>query len=255
MKSYTYKGMAFLYPTEVFDPFHKGMECSMCRKMVYSQYDKLKIVPFCPHCGAEIGRILCDKEEVKKMFDTGEITEVEQEKVSDQKTPSKNKCVVAGSFNPFTVGHLDMVKWASSVFDEVHILICKNTKKKGVPEDVLLVMKDAICDALKEGGVFNAKVSIYDGLVAKYCMDNGIKTSVRGLRNNMDFDYETNITLVNMEIHPELQTIYYPSKNAAISSSMVRELMAFRLDVSKYLPSAVYDAIIKNSNVYNFYYN
>ena len=189
------------------------------------------------------------------MLNKEKIIDVGQETKSSKEVSSKNKCVVAGSFNPFTIGHLDMVKWATGVFDEVHILICRNTKKKGVPEDVLLVMKDAICDALKEGGIFNAKVSIYDGLVAKYCMDNGIKTSVRGLRNNMDFDYETNITLVNMEIYPELQTIYYPSKNAAISSSMVRELMAFRLDVSKYLPSAVYDAIIKNSNVYNFYYN
>ena len=233
MKSYTYKGMAFLYPTEVFDPFHKGMECSMCRKMVYNQDDKLKIVPSCPHCGAEIGRILCDKEEVKKMFDAGKITEVGKEKVSDQKMPSKNKCVIAGSFNPFTVGHLDMVRWASSVFDEVHVLVCKNTKKKGVPEDVSLVMKDAICDALKESGVFNAKVSIYDGLVAKYCMDNGIKTSVRGLRNNMDFDYETNITLVNMEIYPELQTIYYPSKNAAISSSTSHRAKALGIICNK----------------------
>ena len=255
MKSYTYKGMAFLYPTEVFDPFHKGMECSMCRKMVCDDKDRLKIMFHCPHCGVEIGRILCNKEEVKQMFDTGKITEVGQEEAPSKEVPSKSKCVIAGSFNPFTIGHLDMVRWASSVFDEVHVLVCRNTKKKGVPEEVLLVMKDAICDALKEGGIFNAKVSIYDGLVAKYAKDNDIKTSLRGLRNNMDFDYETNITLVNMEIYPELQTIYYPSKNAAISSSMVRELMEFGLDVSKYLPSAVYDTIIKNNDVYNFYHN
>ena len=149
-----------------------------------------------------------------------------------------NKAIYAGSFDPFTNGHLDIVKKASKIFDEIHIVIAHNNKKKRTFENIE-DMIIAIENTLIAENITNVKVVCYDDLVAKYCKENDIKIIVRGLRNSMDFEYEENIAKINNLIDPTLETIYFRTNNAAISSSMIKEFLTYHLDVSQYVPKEV----------------
>lgn len=90
-----------------------------------------------------------------------------------------------------------------------------------------------------ELGLNNIYVTVFDGLVAEYAKENSIRYMIRGLRNNMDYNYEENIAEVNKLINPEMDCIYFRAENVAVSSSMVKELHTYGRDISKYLPKAV----------------
>ena len=142
-----------------------------------------------------------------------------------------------GSFDPFTNGHLDIVKKASALFDEVYIVIGVNSmKKRSFPAEA---MKTAIEQVLQENNLQNCVVCVYDGLTAAYSKTNHIHYMIRGLRNNMDYNYEENIAEVNKLIDPNLEYVYFRAENVAVSSSMVKELHTYRQDISKYVPQAV----------------
>jgi pantetheine-phosphate adenylyltransferase len=148
-----------------------------------------------------------------------------------------NKAVYAGSFDPFTNGHLDILKKASKLFDEVHLLIGVNQNKQRRYHQ--MYMKDAIENVIKNEHLDNCKVFIVDTLIAEYCKKNGIKYYVRGLRNSMDYNYEENICEANKLINPDMETVYFRAENVAISSSMVKELYSYGQDVSKYVPKEI----------------
>ena len=149
---------------------------------------------------------------------------------------SKRIALYAGSFDPYTNGHHAIVRKAAALFDEVVVMIAVNVEKRRNfdPEG----MRRAIQAALDAEGL-NARAVLHTGLVADYCAQNGIRWYVRGLRNNMDYNYEENIAQINHLINPALESIYLRSDDPAISSSMIRELMAFGKDVGAYLPEAV----------------
>lgn len=152
-----------------------------------------------------------------------------------------NKAIYPGSFDPFTNGHLDIVKKASALFDEVYVVIGVNSKKhRTIPSDK---MKAAIEQTLKELKISNVTITIFDGLVAKYAKANGIRYMIRGLRNNMDYNYEENIAEVNKLINPDMEYVYFRAENVAVSSSMVKELRSYDQDVSMYVPKAVFDIL------------
>ncbi len=149
--------------------------------------------------------------------------------------------IYPGSFDPFTNGHLDIVKKAAALFDEVYIVIGVNAKKHRAFDTEK--MKTAIEETLITLNLQNVRVAVFEGLVAEYAKANGIKYMIRGLRNNMDYNYEENIAEVNKLINPEMEYVYFRAENVAVSSSMVKELHSYGQDVSKYLPEAVYDII------------
>lgn len=149
------------------------------------------------------------------------------------------KVVYAGSFDCYTNGHHDIVKKAAAVFDEVHIIVADNTgKQRSFPaEDMVGVIEES----LQRDNICNTKVTAYDGLVAEYAEENGIGYLVRGLRNVTDYQYEENIACINRLISPKLETIYFRTDNMAISSSMIREMLKYGKDISKYVPKPVND--------------
>ena len=149
----------------------------------------------------------------------------------------EKKAIYPGSFDPFTNGHLDIVKKAAAIFDKVYVVIGINSEKRRSYD--CEEMRRAIEAALADCGITNCVVSVYDGLIAEYTRRNKIGYMVRGLRNNMDYNYEENIAEVNKLIDPKLEYIYFRADNVAVSSSMVKELNHYGLDVSKYLPPAV----------------
>lgn len=151
--------------------------------------------------------------------------------------------IYPGSFDPFTNGHLDVVIKASKLFEKVHIVIGLNVNKKRTYNENS--MKSAIEETLREKNIHNCEVIIYDGLIAEYTKQHNIGYMIRGLRNNMDYNYEENIAEVNKLINPNLEYVYFRAENVAVSSSMVKELHSFKQDVSRFVPSAVRKIICK----------
>lgn len=145
------------------------------------------------------------------------------------------RALYAGSFDPFTNGHLSIVEKASELFDEVVIGIADNSNKKRNID--IWAMHDAIRESVKH--LDNVIVITISGLIADYCKKKDITYLIRGLRNTSDYLYEENIAKINNEINPDLKTIYFRADNDVISSSMIRELNAYGKDVSKFVPEEV----------------
>lgn len=151
------------------------------------------------------------------------------------------KAIYPGSFDPFTNGHLDIVRKAAAIFDQVYVVIGVNAQKKRTfpAAGMITAIERAVADA----GLTNVVVTAHDGLMAQYAREQGLCYMIRGLRNNMDYNYEENIAEVNKLINPTMESVYFRADNVAVSSSMVKELHSYGLDVSPYLPKAVYDIL------------
>lgn len=149
----------------------------------------------------------------------------------------------AGSFDPFTNGHLNVAQNTAKIFDKVIIGIGDNPDKKRRFDKEL--MKNVIEKVLKNRNLNNVKVICYNKLSVDTAIENNATFLVRGVRNNMDYQYEENMASINEEV-AGIDTIYIRAgKLGNISSSMVMELYENGKDVSKYLPEEVMEAIKK----------
>ena len=143
----------------------------------------------------------------------------------------------AGSFDPFTNGHLHVVTQSAKLFDRVIIGIGVHPKKTRRFDKEL--MQKAIEQVLVRNNLNNVTVISYDNLSVDVAIENNSTFLVRGIRNGMDYEYEENMASINEEISG-LDTVYIRAGNLGnISSSMVMELLRNNKDVSKYLPEAV----------------
>lgn len=150
----------------------------------------------------------------------------------------------AGSFDPFTSGHLHVIKQSAKLFDKVIVGIGVHPKKtRRFDKDL---MKTAIEQVLIREDLYNKVVVIsYDNLSVDSAIDFNSTFLVRGIRNGMDYEYEENMASINEEISG-LDTVYIRAGNLGnISSSMVMELLRNNRDVSKYLPIEVLELVKK----------
>lgn len=147
------------------------------------------------------------------------------------------KAVYAGSFDPFTNGHLEIVWEAAKLFDAVLILCAVNPKKS--PTFSRRGMVVAIDRCLRAQGLSNVRGISSDALTADVCARYGAEYLVRGLRNTGDYLYEEEIARFNQKINPGLKTIYFRAVDASISSTMVKELFSRGKDVSEYVPMEI----------------
>ena len=147
----------------------------------------------------------------------------------------------AGSFDPFTNGHLHVIKRAAKLFDRLVIGVGVNPMKKRNYD--LGMMALLIKEVLEREGINNCKVVVFTGLSVDAAEQYHCDVLVRGIRNDMDYNYEENLASINEEV-ADLDTIYVRAGQLGrISSSMVRELLKYKKDVSKYVPKEVYDYI------------
>ncbi len=148
----------------------------------------------------------------------------------------KRIALFAGSFDPYTNGHHDIVRKASALFDEVVVLIGVNINKRRAFD------AEAMCQAIQaaiDADGLNARVVIHAGLVVDYCTDHHIRWYVRGLRNAADYNYEEGNAQVNAMLNPGVETLYLRGGDNVLSSSMIRELIAFGKDVNEFVPAPV----------------
>lgn len=149
----------------------------------------------------------------------------------------KKIAIFPGSFDPITVGHVDIVTRAVPLFDEIIIAIGVNTQKK-----YLFPLEQRI-EWIKK--VFKdqptVKVESYTGLTVNYCQQKNAKYIIRGIRSSADFEYEKTIAQLNKMMQPDLDTFLILSSPelSAISSTIVREIIIGNGDTSKFLPKEV----------------
>jgi pantetheine-phosphate adenylyltransferase len=147
------------------------------------------------------------------------------------------KALFPGSFDPITVGHEDIVRKASKLFDEVVVGIGENSNKKYLFP--LEQRTNWIQETFKD--LPNVSVAHYSGLTVDFCHSIGAQYIVRGLRNALDFEYESNIARLNATLKSDIETIVLISKPelVAINSTIVREIIKHKGNVSTLVPSCV----------------
>lgn len=150
--------------------------------------------------------------------------------------------VVPGSFDPVTLGHLDVIERATHLFDEVHVVVVHNPAKAALlPIAQRVTLLEA---AIQNAGFANTVVvtSWSVGLLVDYCTDVGATVLVKGIRSQADISYETPMAIVNRNLAGVETVFLLPDPaNAHVSSSLVRQVAALGGDVTPYVPQAVAD--------------
>ncbi len=154
------------------------------------------------------------------------------------------KAVFAGTFDPFTVGHYDLVRRAAMVFDEVLVGVAGNGSKK---KCVATVEQRAQIARLSLEDIPNVTVKVFDGLLTDFATENGAMYLVRGIRNGVDFEYEKNLMAVYQSTNPDIEIFYLISQPTLsfVSSSFIKDLKFLHGEVDKYVCSSAKELIEK----------
>ncbi len=152
-----------------------------------------------------------------------------------------NRVIYPGSFDPVTLGHVDIIERASKMFDEVVIAVSHNYKKK------------YLCDTKERIELLQASLKHLDNIVVKenellvvdFARREESKKILRGLRAMTDFEFEFQMTLANKKLAPDIETVFLVTneKYSYVSSSLVKELAQFGKDISEFAPKIVCDRL------------
>ncbi len=152
--------------------------------------------------------------------------------------------VCPGSFDPLTIGHLDIITRSSKIFDKVIVVVMRNFNK-----DVGSFTTEERVDFIKRctKDLPNVTVDTYAGLLADYVRDKGASAVVKGLRAISDYDDEFRQALTNQKLNPEMETIFMVSnsEHMFLSSSVVKEVCKLGGDIREFVPAEICDDIIK----------
>ena len=154
-----------------------------------------------------------------------------------------NQTVICpGSFDPVTLGHLDIITRAARMFDRVVVAVLVNSSKTPTfsTEERIELLRDTVKD------LPNVEIVSFEGLLAEYCENSGIGTIVKGLRAVSDFEYEFQMAIANKKLNPGLETMFLTADadSTFLSSSMVREIGSMGGDIRNFVPACVHDRIV-----------
>lgn len=142
--------------------------------------------------------------------------------------------IYPGSFDPVTFGHIDIIKRAASIFDELTVSVLNNNVKTPLfsVEERVNILKEVTKD------IPNVTVSSYEGLLAEYAKQANADVVIRGLRAITDFEYELQLAQTNRKLAEDVDTIFLTTslEYAYLSSSTVKEVASFHGDISKFVP-------------------
>lgn len=151
--------------------------------------------------------------------------------------------VCTGSFDPVTVGHMDVFRRAAGLFDMVYVAVLGNSSKAGAftPEERCAMINQAA----EAAGLTNLRAEAYHGLAVDYAREKNACAIVRGIRNEADFAYETGMGLANRHLANEIETVYLYAdpRLSFISSSLIKELASYGRDIDGLVPDAIKNKI------------
>ena len=156
-------------------------------------------------------------------------------------TSSKRIAVYSGTFDPFTLGHLDVVHRAAGLFDQLVIAVAVAHHKKTLFN---LEARVSLAQTATKN-IANVAVLPFDGLIMDFCKAQNASAVVRGIRNLTDFDYETQMAAMNRKLLPQVETVFLlpDASLACISSTLVREISKLGGDVSQMVGADVLAAL------------
>ncbi|MBE6778473.1 MAG: pantetheine-phosphate adenylyltransferase [Ruminococcaceae bacterium] len=152
--------------------------------------------------------------------------------------------ICPGSFDPVTLGHMDIIRRASNLFDKVIVVVMTNSSKKPLFDQVERM--ELLNRAVAQEGLRNIVVDCYDGLLADYVKLRGATVVVKGLRAMSDFEYEFQMALTNRKLNPQAETVFLTTtaEHMYLSSSLVKQVAHYGGDVSDLVPSCILPDII-----------
>ena len=155
----------------------------------------------------------------------------------------KNSIAICpGSFDPVTLGHLDIIHRAATMFDKLIVVVMTNAKKTSLftPEE----RRDLILKTVRD--IPNVEVDFYDGLLADYAKKRNACAIIKGLRAMSDFEYEFQMALTNKKLNPQVETLFLTTsaENMYLSSSMVKQIASMGGDITSFVPAEIHDDIV-----------
>jgi len=156
------------------------------------------------------------------------------------------RAIYPGTFDPITNGHMDIIKRASVIFDEIVVAVAKSDEKGPMfPHKQRITMAKAACESFD-----NVKVEGFSNLLVEFCHQMDAKIIIRGLRSFSDFEYELQMGYANSSLDPEIETIYLMTdlKNSFISSSIVRSILKHNSSCAHLVPPKVNGIILKGTS-------
>ena len=149
--------------------------------------------------------------------------------------------IYPGSFDPITLGHINIIKRAAQAFDKVIVCVMVNSKKNGglfTPEERIALMR-------KSMNVENVEFDVSYDLVAEYAKAKGSRVLVKGLRVVSDFEQEVQMAVINRKLNPNLETMFLASsdKYTYLSSTVVKEMARYGADLGEFVPREIVDDV------------
>lgn len=156
---------------------------------------------------------------------------------------NKTIAVCPGSFDPVTVGHIDIIKRAATMFSKVVVVVMNNTAKS--PLFTAKERAELIEQSVQD--LPNVSVDVFDGLLADYTKKIGADAIVKGLRAMSDFEYEFQMALTNKKLNPHTETVFLTTKAEYmyLSSSMVKQIGSFGGDISDFVPKVIHQKVVE----------
>ena len=155
-----------------------------------------------------------------------------------------NRAIYAGTFDPFTNGHLDIVQRALGIFDHLTILLAVS------PSKTPLIPSDERKEVLQKLFADNDAITVdsWQGLIVDYAKKSGINHLIRGLRPSGDFEIEFQMASMNGQLHPEIETVFLMAgtQHYYVSSSIVKEIFTHKGDISPFVPNLVLESLQKH---------
>ncbi|MCL2030926.1 MAG: pantetheine-phosphate adenylyltransferase [Oscillospiraceae bacterium] len=150
--------------------------------------------------------------------------------------------ICPGSFDPITMGHLDIIERAASIFDRLIIAVMRNSEKRCLftPEERVELVRASTAH------VKNVSVVVSDKLLVDLCRETGAQAAVRGLRAMSDFEHEFQMALINRRLYPDMETVFLTARETHqyLSSSVVKEVGALGGGISDFVPPAALEGIL-----------